>query len=394
MSQIRVSVRLALFVGALLCLLACASAAQAGSPATVTVRVEGLTETKVPPTTLTTSTTPVVKDGVPADSCSGTSALGALDLATGGSWSGPWEAKYNQYSIYTIAGEIHEFDEKSTANYFWAFWLDNKEATVGACEAELQNGDEVLFFPSCYGTTCPTPAPTPLAIEAPPTANVGEKVPVTVKQYNPGGEASPAVGADIEGGGAGATTDGQGHATLTFTGHATYALRVRGAEGTPAIRTETTICVHNGNDGTCGTTLPGIAKSILNGGPEIVHLTTDVPAVSGVKNGHHYRRHKAPRILRGLVQVPAGGVLHDVLISLQRRNRGRCQAFSGASETFVHARCGVKRFFSVGAAESFSYLLPVALPSGHYVYDIEAIDGSGHPTKLVAGVSHVVFDVK
>lgn len=254
MSKTRIYWRSALVVCALFCLLVPSSALATGVPAAVTVRIEGLTETKVPSTFVTTTATPVVKDGNSAHSCSGTSALGALELVTAGNWSGPWEASFNQYSIFTIAGETHEFEEGSPANYFWAFWLDNKEASVGACEAELQAGDQVLFFPSCYGASCPSPAPTPLAIEAPSTANAGEAVTVTVKQYNSQGEASPAVGADIGGGGVGAVTDSQGHATLKLFGDGTYTLRVRGAEGTPAIRTEATICIHEGNDGTCGTT--------------------------------------------------------------------------------------------------------------------------------------------
>jgi len=151
------------------------------------------------------------------------------------------------------------------------------------------------------------------------------------------------------------------------------------------------LCVHNGNDGTCGTTVPGLPKLE----PAPIHVVpSDVPMISGIANDHHYRRHSGPRILRGLVNVPTGGTLREVRISLQRRNGKRCQAFSGTTETFVRARCGREQFFSVGSSESFSYLLPAPLPEGRYVYDIEAIDGNGQTTKLVAGASHVVFYVK
>jgi hypothetical protein len=391
----RIYSRALLLASALFCLVLPASAF-AGAPATVTVRVEGLTETKLLPTSVTTTTTPVSRAETPTDSCPGTSALGALQLATAGNWSGPWEAKENQYAIYTIEGETHEFQASSNANYYWSFWLDNKEATVGACDAELQAGDQVLFFPACYGAACPTPEPTPLAIEAPATANAGEQVDVTVEQYNTKGEASPVVGANIIGGGAGASTDSQGHATLKFFAAGTYTLRVSGAPaGPPAVRTETTICVHNGNDGTCGTSVPTIHGPIPNGEPEIVHrIPMDVAMVGGVKNGRHYSRRKGPRILSGLVKVPAGGTLREVRISLQRQAGKRCFAFSGITERFVRARCGKASFFSVGGSESFSYLLPASLPKGRYVYDIKAIDGTGNPTKLVPGVSHVVFYVK
>ena len=57
-------------------------------------------------------------------------------------------------------------------------------------------------------------------------------------------------------------------------------------------------------------------------------------------------------------------------------------------------KCGSAAFFSVGGSESFSYLLPTSLPKGSYVYDIEGIDSTGQATKLVSGISHVVFQVK
>ena len=402
MSQTRISSRSALLAVALFCLFAPASAMAVGAPAQVTVRVEGLSETKLPPTVVTTTTNPVVKDGNPADSCPGASALGALDLATAGNWSGPWEAKYNQYSIFTIEGETHEFEESASANYFWSFWLNDKESELGACETELQPADRVLLFPSCYGTACPTPEPTPLEIEAPTTANVGEATAVSVKQYNAKGEASPAIGASVIGGGAGATTDSQGHATLKFFGAGTYTLSVNGAAaGPPAVRTETTICVHNGNDGTCGTQLLSACatESVPSGGcggPLLVapQQSAVTALAGGVKAGHVYSKRKAPRILKGVVTVPAGGALKEVRIGLERRSGKRCFAFDGSRERFVKSRCGAARFFSVGDTESFSYLLPAALPAGHYVYDIEAVDASGRATKLVAGVSHVAFYVK
>jgi hypothetical protein len=391
-----------LLAGALFCLVVPASAI-AGGPATVTVRVEGLTETKLLPTPVTTTTTPVAKAESPTDTCPGTSALGALQLATSGNWSGPWEAEYDQYAIYAIQGETHEFEASSNANYYWSFWLDNKEATVGACAAELQAGDQVLFFPACYGAACPTPEPTPLAIEAPATANAGEQVDVTVEQYNSKGEASPAIGANVGGGGTSAVADSQGHATLKFPGDGTFVLRATsGFQEPPAIRTETTICVHEGNDGTCGTHIPVACPAALGsgecGGPGMVRTFTpprlyDTAVAGGVKAGHVYSRRRAPRILSGLVTVREG-TLRDVRISLQRRNGKRCISFSGSKETFVHARCGATRFFSVGGAESFSYLLPASLPAGRYVYDVEAIESSGLATKLVPGVSHVVFYVK
>jgi hypothetical protein len=399
MSQTCFSLRSTFLAGVFCCLLAPSGALAAGSPAGVTVRVEGLSETKIPSTAVTTTAAPVVKDGNASDSCPGTSALGALELASSGNWSGPWEAKFNQYSIYAIAGETHEFDEASTANYYWSFWLDNREATVGACEAELQAGDQVLFFPSCYGSTCPAPAPTPLAIEVPASANAGEAVTVTVKQYNSQGEASPAVGADVGGGGTGATTDGLGHATLKFFGDATYTLRASaGAERPPAIRAEATICVHEGSDGTCGTPSPPGAPIGSPGSSRVPpKLYTGpyalVARATSVLDGHVYPRHRAPRVLSG--KAISKAAITSVSIRLRRTFKGRCWAYDGARERFKRVRCRRGRFFRVGSGgSSFSYLMPSKLPRGRYVLDFAASDAAGNHAPLDRGSSRIVFYVK
>jgi hypothetical protein len=403
MFQSGIRSRSALLVGALLCLLVPSSAVATGAPAVVTVRVEGLTETKVPSTLLTTTTTPVVNDGNAAHSCSGTSALGALQLATAGNWSGPWEASFKQYLIYTIEGETHEFEASSSANYYWAFWLDNKEAEVGACEAELAQGDQVLLFPSCYGSACATPSPTPLGIEAPTTANAGEAVTVTAKQYNAKGEASPAVGANVVGGGTGASTDSQGHATLKFFGDGTYTLRVSGAPaGPPAVRTETTICVHEGNDGTCGTTrppspspimqMPAPASSVIQPKPYTGPYAV-VADETGLIDGHVYSRKHAPRVLAG--NVIAHVTVTSISIRLRRTYKGRCWAYNGVSERLEKVRCRQGSFFDVGSGgSSFSYLLPSKLPPGRYVFDMKATDGAGNRTALDRGTSRIVFYVE
>jgi hypothetical protein len=317
----------------------------------VTVRVEGLSETKLPPTQVTTTAEKVVKNGNQEDSCPGTSAIGALQVATGGNWTGPWNAKYNQYEIYSIEGENYPFESGSEANYYWDFWLNYKESNIGACGAVLEPGDQVLFFVACYGAKCP-PEQSPLGIEAPASASVGEPINVIVKQYTSGGEPSPAVGATITGGGASATTDSTGHATLTFPSAGSYLLRVNGSPtGRAAVRTEADICVHNGNDGSCGASgaagsspssgsgshSPGAASAPYTG-PYAV-----VARVRALLEGHHYSRSHAPRILTGTVSAPVA--IKDVELRLTRtvtRGSGahRCSYYDGRTDRFRAMRCG------------------------------------------------------
>ncbi len=399
-----VNLRPALLLVALPCLLA-SSSAYAAAPATVTVRVEGLTETKVPTTLVTTTATPVIAAGEPAtNACPGNSALGALNTASSGKWSGTWyggESKGETfkglgYSIESIDGESHLFEKGSNANYFWSFWFNDKpEEEHGLCEVAMETGDRVLMFVECSGSACP-PNPTPLEIEAPAAANVGEEVPVAVKQYNTKGEAAPAVGASVEGGGTTATTDSQGHATLTFTSAGSYTLKVNDASsGPPAVRTETTICLHAGNDGTCGTTAPSKSESPGQSPPAVSppSIAQAITAqIEDLREGHTYSRRHAPRTLAG--KIDSAVAVTSISIRLRRSYKGRCWIYNGTLERLQHTRCGHGGFFKINSqGSSFSYLLPSKLPPGRYVFEVEATNVSGQHTELKLDSSKITFRV-
>jgi hypothetical protein len=384
-------------------LLACGlvggAAALAAGPATVTVRVVGSKnyESLLPLTEVTTTTTPVTKDG---GSCSGTSAAGALELATKGDWEGNWSSKYSDYEVISIEDKSFPFEEGSPANYYWSFWVNDKYQEVGVCEAELEPGSRVLFVPSCYGKSCP-PSPSLLAIEVPAAVEVNKPVTVTVLSYpTEGGEPKPAVGARVIGGGDATAppTNEQGQTTMFFGDDGKYTLSATGdPEGSPSIPAEAFVCAHEGDDGECGTPAPPSTPVIQPppSGGSAPPVGPEVAEIAGVKEGHVYARRGAPRVLKGTVTVPAGELLRKVQISLKRRSGGRCFDFSGSRERFVAIGC--KRsaaFFSVGAKDSFSYLLPARLPRGQYTYEIEAVNGAGQVTTPLAGVSRVVFGVK
>ncbi len=378
---------------------AISSAAAAGNSATVTVRIQGLGgETLLQQTQVTTNTTPIVIEG--GGTCEGTSAGGAVYDATGGSWK-----VKNQSEGVELQGleglNLPEFNEKEPSGIYWAFWLEGKYAEQGMCSQSIVSGQHIVLFPQCYavGPMCQNAtAPNNFltAVPAGATANVGQQVPVTLGALNTETalpESSLPEGDLLTDGAQTFAAAADGVANVSFSAPGLYTLQAHAPDSVAS--DPFTICVHNGNDGTCGTPGPGAPN--VNTGPPIVHVTPAVgntAIVAGVKNGHRYSRRKGPRILQGLVRVPADGTLREVRISLQRRSGKRCMVFSGIKEAFVRAHCGVKRFFSVGAAESFNYLLPVSLPPGRYVYGIEAIDDTGNATKLVPGVSHVVFYVK
>ncbi len=373
-----------------------ASTALAAGPASVTVEVEGLSETKLAPTQVTTTTTAVVKnnsEGHPEGSCSGTSAAGALELATNGDWSGKWYGAELGYAVESIDGESYPF----TGSYFWDLWINNKlEEEHGICGVELKTGDRVLLFPCHYEEN--VACPTPLGVEAPAVVNAGETVTVTVKQYNSNGEASPAVNANVAGGGTSATTDSQGHATMRFSGDGTYVLHANGSqEGPASVRSQTSICVHEGNDGACGTTAAGGSSPVQTASGTTSHPYTGAFALvarsTAVSEGHVYARGHAPRLLTG--SVIAHTAVTSISLELRRSFKGRCSAYDATSERFVKARCGTGSAFKVASGgDTFSYLLPAKLAPGRYVLDISSTDAAGNHAALARGSTRTVFYVR
>jgi hypothetical protein len=196
----------------------------------VSVRVEGPYSTLVPPTIVTLHSGAVSNDGVAADSCSGLSALGALQDATKGDWKGSWSSSYSSYFITTIRG----VDYPSSASYYWSFWVNNKPASDGACGVDPKPGSSILFFPQYDGSNKALASPSVLG----------------VSYANSNGKRSLADGAHVSGGGHFATTAADGEATLSIGHSGTITIDV---DKHDAIRTETTVCVHAPGANTCGT---------------------------------------------------------------------------------------------------------------------------------------------
>ena len=89
---------------------------------------------------MTTTTAPVNKDGQSGHECTGTSVAGALEQATGGQWTASWNPQLRLLRSTGIKGETPATPE------FFSLWINGKESQLGICDAELQQGDEVLFF--------------------------------------------------------------------------------------------------------------------------------------------------------------------------------------------------------------------------------------------------------
>ncbi|HEX5852745.1 MAG TPA: hypothetical protein VFY36_06615 [Solirubrobacteraceae bacterium] len=390
--------RMFLMLGALLpSLLALAAIAASSALAgpTVTVRIEGESSTLLPKTSVT------LNSPEPVSGCAANSVATAINLAVGGNWDHGEASGGAGNFTQTILGETHAFANESDT---WAEWVNYKWGG-GICSDLLSEGDEVVMVADHEPEPFYSPTVLPLVVSEAPTS-VQAGTPFTVKVsaiHTPAGafaekgdgEAQPAAGVTVSGGGASTTSAAGGLATLTLS--TTGNVTLRAAKTGDAPSASFVVCVHNGNDGNCGTTSPsGTTTSTTGGGaPSPAPYKGPyalVADVTGPIDDHVYPRRSAPRVLAGT--IAAHSAVTSVSAELRRRYRGRCSVYDGVRTRFRPARCGSGSFFKLSDGGVFSYLLPSALAPGRYVLDIKASDAVGNTTTLARGTSRLVFYVR
>jgi hypothetical protein len=377
------------------------------APITVNLRVEGSSKTifegpvstEAPPSPgITTSSSEGAHlcdfkdngghEGFGAAGPTPTAAL--FDAATGNGlpFDAKWSKSLNDFFVTQVGADLEGGPPEFAS---WGYAVNYTTAEVGGCQFLLAPGSEVLWAYNYFNLH------HLLKLTAPAAASAGAAFTVHVTDGQTG---EPLAGAVIGQAAAGITTplspavmtDAGGNATVTLAGAGTVTLK---ATRTESVRSNgLVVCVHNGNDGSCGTTVPagGTSQAVS---PPAHAFEGDVARITAIKNGAVYRRRSAPRLLSGTVELRAGGTLRQVSISLARRYRGRCFLFSGSKARFVRSRkCGKAAFFAVGSGQSFSYLLPTPLPPGRYVFEMKALESSGQSTKPVDGISRVAFRVR
>lgn len=338
-------------------LAAAAPANALATSASVTVRIEGAAATLLPRTPVT-----AVAGSVAACPPSATPTVAdALEAATGGTWD-------RQAFTSTILGETHTFGPDSD---YWAEWLNSKLGG-GVCTDPVADGDEVLMLvdyapPPSFAATV-----FPLELRGVPvSASAGQPFTVTAVQYRtdgtPGsGVPEPAAGVTVTGGETPVTTGPDGRATVTISAAGTATLRAATAGGRSRA-VPAPVCVHAGDDGTCGTVAP-------SGGPGSGTVTPPVAAITGVRSGQRFAAGAAPRLLRGTVRLGSAR-LGTVRLRLLRQHAGRCQYWSLKFERFRGTdACAAGPYrYGLGDRAAWSYLLPAALPAGRFTLEITAI---------------------
>jgi hypothetical protein len=360
----------------------CAAPAMA-APVTVNLRIEGPTRTLYEGP-VTTDVRPFHFTGDVAHTCDGTAPFGpsATPVVTRGAVvtaaeeaapftvTGTWFASFGP-SFSEIAGEDVNYD--GATNRFLVEYLNAAQSQLGSCGEAVAPGDDVLY---AYGTG----SEPLLALSGPTTAKPGESVTLKVTDAK--------TGASV----AGATVDGRQSATDGGVVVGPFGDRGNHDEKASkdgAIRSNRLrVCVTDGADGACGTTVAGTPKPpAVVAGP---HRTPPKATLCGLTD--HALLATGPRVLRGSFADPAG--IKAVKLRLTKRAGRRCWYFSGSSERFRAVRCGRGAYFGIGDRADWSYLLPARLGPGRYVLDAVAIDGAGNRTPLVRGSTRVVFTVR
>jgi hypothetical protein len=369
---------------AVLIVLCCAPAAMAGP--TVTVRVEGDDATLLPATRVT------LGDGAQQDAatgCGDNTAAAAIERATNGNWD-------RQQFTSTILGETHSYADSD----YWEEWIDFGYGG-GICTDVLTEGQTLLMSVNRWPMGKAAPDSGPLRLDQVP-ARARKDQAFTVKATVFGSDGSkgssipaPAAGVRITSGGQTlATTAADGTATLTLAQTGTTALE---AEDDHTRSAPAEVCVHDGDEGSCGTV---DRPPCITAGNDGLCGTKDMrdPVVTlggALKQGAVFTNAGAPREVTGRVAPDASG-LRAVKLSLVRHDgAGHCVYLSGKREEWRRIRCGRTAWFTIGKDAAFSYLLPVKLGDGRYRLDVRAVDGAGNTdAERAPGRNRVVFRVR
>ena len=363
------------------------------APVTVNLRVEGSNSTLFEGP-ITTDAKTLTKDASGSHPCDGTNMganptpgptmTGAMDdgIASAGlTWDGTWNDGFGDFFVDRIGPDTNESAPPFTS---WSYLLNWTFSSVGGCQQEVQQGDDVLFAYSQFGQPL-------LQLSGSPTrAATGEKFDLTVQQNDGSGNRTPAVGASV----AGATTDATGHASVSFADAGSHTFKA--TESGTVRSNAATVCVYAPGSGDCGTdkpadqtltttttetTAPAPAPAVKDTTPPVIHLGSITPGKT-YSNG--------PRELSGTVD-DAGGIA-QVFLRLRATDGGnltaasRCRWFSGKRGVFTHRTVPFARarFFRVGSNPKFSYLLPARLGKGTYVLDVKVLDRSYNAGRTAA----------
>ena len=294
-----------------------------------------------------------------------------------------WYSSQNDFFVTQVGSDVNQ---SSGSFASWGFAVGYTTSSVGGCQIGLSPGSDVLWAYDYFNKA------HLLKLTGPATAQVGQPAVVNVTDGQSG---QPISGASV----GSTSTDAAGNAGVVFTSTGMQSLKASRSDSVRSNRLD--VCVHNGNDGTCGTSAPA---------PGTATPTSPVPpptgkalpvrrahvTLRGLRFGQVFGRRHRPRLMEGTVDPGTTGI-SAVRLRLEGIRHGRCRDYDPATGTFRRRPCGIgrARWVTVGHGTEFSLLLPGALAPGRYVLDVQAVDGAGHAEAFfVPGRNRFVFVVR
>jgi hypothetical protein len=427
----------------LVAILACFAMPAVAAASSATIRIEGKNGTVVPRTDVTLPLTPVAPLGAPVDeTCPGESVVGAVAAATGGDWNGTWDAT-NGWSI----DRIKTGNAALTDNRKWLVFVDGVLINTPPCQTTA-GGSSLVLYPACLnGATAGCFSGGFLELAAPALTGPGSPIHMHVYQTT--------VALDGQGNGTsqrapslGASVSGPDNSTLSDSKYSTgEAVLTIGEKGPAVIATSKNnfapdradICVTDGADGYCGTTLgPPVAFDPLafcqtTGSDGYCGSPDRVPPVGRISKPLQAQVARNVTQLSGTVDFDPSLTDHVNLrlvkqlritvnkvtkrrVWVTRKVRGKkvrkrvvrrkvrkvkqtaCYYWSDKALVFNRMKtCNVSTapLFQASGAEIWSYDFLSALPGGSYTVDVQAVDGAGNTDAAPElGRNRVTFTVK
>ena len=206
-------------------------------------------QTLVRATAVTLERRHVVKDGVAADSCSGLSAAGALELATRGDWSGTWSASF---SGYFLIDDRRRSRSPATGARVLGLLGQRRAGLAGICGYDPEARRQHPVLPRLLRQEAARRTPACSASRRRRSRSPGVPFTVTVTAYSDAERHAERrrSGATVSGGGA-QREDRRASGTAKLRSPTPAASRCR-SRAPHAVRTEARVCVETAAARTCG----------------------------------------------------------------------------------------------------------------------------------------------
>lgn len=434
----------------LIVLLAGLALAAPASATTVSIRVEAPGQALVPKTTITLPSNVVAPDASnPGHACQPGTVLAALDAAANHQWAGQWTDGPG-WSIDTIRG----LTATAATGRHWDIYLNEHYLNDAPCTKPVANGDRLLFFPRCVTAATLCFAGKALWIQAPAQASPGVFFAVQVWEIVTGfdvfgnGESNvrPVENATVTSPDGRAFTDYNGQASIPLSNKGDNTVTVTKSTDVPD---RANVCVTDGADGYCGTTLPptnpfdpyAFCKTTGSDGycnsPDKV---APVGRITAPLAGQAFSQGAGPKLIKGTVDFDPSDTdsvnlrlmraatykaykvkKRKVLVVVKRhgkpvrRNgklvrkrvtkkvrgkpykRNGCFTWNPATSTWkLMKTCDASKAtqFKADGADIWSFEFLTELPSGSYTLDALAKDGAGNVDSIPElGRNRITFKV-